>query len=30
MIRNNDIIQGYTVLMVANGMILAHSKTALR
>ena len=28
MIRNNDIIQGYTVLMVANGMILAHSKTA--
>lgn len=28
MIRNNDIIQGYTVLMVANGMILAHSRTA--
>ena len=28
MIRNNDIIQGYTVLMVANGMVLAHSKTA--
>ncbi len=28
MIRNNDIIKGYTVLMVANGMILAHSKTA--
>lgn len=28
MIRNNDIIQGYTVLMVANGMILAHSETA--
>lgn len=28
MIRNNDIIQGYTVLMVANGIVLAHSKTA--
>lgn len=28
MIRNNDIIQGYTVLMVANGMVLAHSETA--
>ena len=28
MIRNNDIIQGYTVLMVANGMVLAHSKIA--
>lgn len=28
MIRNNDIIQCYTVLMVANGMILAHSETA--
>ena len=28
MIRNNDIIQGYTVLMVANGLVLAHSKTA--
>ena len=28
MIRNNDIIQGYTVLMVANGMVLAQSKTA--
>lgn len=28
MIRNNDIIQGYTVLMIANGMALAHSKTA--
>ena len=28
MIRNNDIIQGYTVLMVANGMVLAHSKNA--
>lgn len=28
MIRNNDIIQGYTVLMVANGIVLAHSETA--
>jgi len=28
MIRNNDIIHGYTVLAVANGMILAHSETA--
>lgn len=28
MIRNNDIIHGYTVLAVANGMILAHSATA--
>ena len=28
MIRNNDIIQGYTVLMVANGMVLAYSETA--
>lgn len=28
MIRNNDIIQGYTVLMVANGMVLANSETA--
>lgn len=28
MIRNNDIIKSYTVLMVANGMVLAHSKTA--
>lgn len=28
MIRNNDIIQGYTVLMIANGIVLAHSKTA--
>lgn len=28
MIRNNDIIQGYTVLMIANGIVLAHSETA--
>ncbi len=28
MIRNNDVIQGYTVLMVANGIVLAHSETA--
>lgn len=28
MIRNNDVIHGYTILAVANGMALAHSKTA--
>lgn len=28
MIRNNDVIHGYAVLMVANGMALAHSETA--
>lgn len=28
MIRNNDVIHGYAVLMIANGMALAHSETA--
>lgn len=28
MIRNNDIIHGYTILAVANGMALAHSDAA--
>lgn len=28
MIRNGDVIQGYTILATANGMALAHSKTA--
>lgn len=28
MIRNDDVIQGYTILATANGMALAHSKTA--
>ena len=28
MIRNNDVIEGYTILATANGMALAHSKTA--
>ena len=28
MIRNNDVIHGYAVLAIANGIALAHSKTA--
>lgn len=28
MIRNGDVIQGYTILATANGMALAHSETA--
>lgn len=28
MIRNNDVIHGYSVLAIANGIALAHSKTA--
>lgn len=28
MIRNNDVIHGYAVLAIANGMALAHSETA--
>ena len=28
MIKNGDVIQGYTILATANGMALAHSKTA--
>lgn len=28
MIRNNDVIHGYAVLAIANGMVLAHSETA--
>lgn len=27
MIRNNDVIHGYSVLAIANGIALAHSKT---
>lgn len=28
MIRNGDVIEGYTILATANGMALAHSETA--
>ncbi len=28
MIRNGDVIHGYTVLAIANGVVMAHSETA--